>query len=124
MHLQLSLMCVHIAFTSIQRVSIVYIYSLQLLLASVQLYFWELQSMVYKLYKNYNNYYSVRNSQYFDGTLKDVNHYVFCTVNCEICNHGSMFSCVACANKNLSVVLLYPNSNLPILILHVSNIVS
>ena len=32
------LMCVHIALTSIQRVSIVYIYSLHLLLASVQLY--------------------------------------------------------------------------------------
>ena len=82
--------------------------------------------MAYKLYKNYNNYvlYSVRSSQYFDGTLKDVNHYVFCIVNCKICHYGSMFSSVPCANKNLSVVLLYPNHNLPILILHVSNIVS
>ena len=82
--------------------------------------------MAYKLYKNYNNYvlYSVRSSQYFDGTLKDVNHYVFCIVNCKICNHGSMFSCAPCANKNLSVQLLYPNHNLPTLVLHVSNIVS
>ena len=33
-------MCVHRAFTSIQRASIAYIYSLHLLFASVQLYFW------------------------------------------------------------------------------------